>query len=90
MPKLKDRNDIVIWSVGGTSDKELWKSYLPTYCHPDFTASWLNKPNSGSEWEMRYNASYAPFIMLIDEQGKLISSTVRNPKTILSLMDEPQ
>lgn len=90
LPKLKDRNDIVIWSVGGTSDKELWKSYLPTYCHPDFTASWLNKPNSGSEWEMRYNASYAPFIMLIDEQGKLISSTVRNPKTILSLMDEPQ
>lgn len=86
LPKIKNRNDIVIWSVGATPDKELWRSYLPTYCHPDFTSSWLKKEGIDSVWEVKYNASYGPFIMLVDEYGRLISSTVRKPETILALM----
>lgn len=85
LPNIKSRKDIIIWSIGGTSEKKLWQRYLPTYSHRDFTSTWLQTPSSGTEWEKKYNISYSPFIMLIDEEGKLISSTVRRPDTILKL-----
>jgi hypothetical protein len=84
LPKIKDRKDIVIWSVGSVRDFNKWLHLLPTNSHPDFVSGWLNRKDNS--WESDYKISYAPFIMLIDEHGRLITSTVRNPKIILKLL----
>ncbi|MBS1505924.1 MAG: thioredoxin family protein [Bacteroidetes bacterium] len=86
LPKIKERDDIVIWSVGSVKDFDFWKKLLPTNSHPDFVSVWLDKQSNSNDWETFYNISYAPFIMLIDEEGKLISSTVRNIGTIIELL----
>lgn len=86
LPNIKGRNDIVIWSVGSAWTQDEWESYLNRYCHPEFTASWLKRTETDNEWELKYSFGYAPFIMLVDEKGNLISSTVRSPETILSLL----
>jgi hypothetical protein len=86
LPKIKERDDIVIWSVGSVKDFDYWKKLLPTNSHPDFVSGWLDQQGNNNEWETYYNISYAPFIMLIDEEGKLISSTVRNIGTIIELL----
>lgn len=86
LPKIKERDNIVIWSVGSVKDFDVWKKLLPTNSHPDFVSGWLDQQGNSNEWEIYYNISYAPFIMLIDEEGKLISSTVRNIGTIIELL----
>ncbi|NOS93034.1 MAG: hypothetical protein HOP30_14015 [Cyclobacteriaceae bacterium] len=86
LPEIKNRNDIVIWSVGSVDSYDHWKRLLPTNSHPDFTSTWLDRKGAGGDWEWEYNASYAPFIMLIDESGKLISSTVSEIDMILTLL----
>lgn len=86
LPKIEGRTNLVIWSVGSVKDFDYWKKLLPTNSHPAFQSGWLDKQGGRNEWEVYYNISYAPFIMLIDEEGKLISSTVRKMETILKLL----
>ncbi|HNP94091.1 MAG TPA: hypothetical protein PKJ63_00635 [Cyclobacteriaceae bacterium] len=90
LPALKGRNDIVIWSVGSVRDFELWKKLLHRNSHPDFISSWLNGGNSSNSWEAEYKISVSPFIMIIDEDGKLISSTVQKTETIMAILGIPK
>ena len=86
LPKIEDRNDIVIWSVGSVRSFEKWKKLLDRNSHPDFISSWLNSSDSNNSWEAEYKISVSPFIMIIDEEGKLISSTVQKTETIMALL----
>lgn len=86
LPRIKDRNDIVIWSVGSVGSFEKWKKLLNRNSHPDFISSWLNSSDPNNSWEAEYKISVSPFVMIIDEEGKLISSTVQKTGTIMSLL----
>lgn len=87
LPKVLNRDDVVILSIGSTWDLPTWKQYQQAYSHHDFNESWLPRMEDGTPWERQYTFGASPFVMLIDEYGKLISSTVRKPDTILSLLE---
>jgi hypothetical protein len=86
LPAIKHRKDIVIWSVGKTAGFARWKKLLDTHSHQDFVSSWANNQGNNNPWAIEYQISFAPFIMLVDEEGNLITSTVRKMETLMELL----
>jgi|GEM_PF-3574490 len=91
LPHIKDNKDIVIISINLNEEKNKWITGLTKYSNPNF----INIYTSGQGWNHplvnHYKIIGIPFLLLIDRNGNIYSSTIPylgRDKELLNLFNE--
>jgi hypothetical protein len=85
-PLVRNRDDFKVINIGTESNKKKWLPLLKTYSHPDFISLHLKDSGLNHPLMKYYDVSFYPFVLLIDKDGKIISSTLRDCDQLLKLI----
>jgi Thioredoxin-like len=85
-PFIKDRNEFRVINIGTESDTNKWLPLLKRYSHPDFISLHFKEGGLNHPLMRYYDVSFIPFILLVDREGKIISSTLRDCDQLLKLI----
>jgi Thioredoxin-like len=83
---IHGRDDFKVISIGTESDTNKWMSLLNRYSHTDFISLHFKEGGLSHPLMKYYDVSFIPFILLVDKNGKIISSTLRDCDQLLKLI----
>lgn len=86
-PMIKDNPDFVVISINLSDEKSVWLKALDQYSDPRFInlAAGLGNRN---HFDNHYNIGAIPFLILIDRQGKIVTTNLRDTDELLSLIKQ--
>ncbi len=87
-PYIKNREDVKVVSISTEPDYEKWLHAIEVYSNPEHINLSLEGEDASHPLMEFYDISYAPFILLVDREGKLISASNRNCENLLALIKE--
>ncbi|MFX1705051.1 TlpA disulfide reductase family protein [Chitinophaga sp. CC14] len=90
-PQFKDNPDFVVVSVNSDKKKETWLNSMSTnqYTNPSYVNLYTNGLGDDAPIYTYYNSNMAPFLLLIDRQGKIYTRLYDNdPKEIIQNIEE--
>lgn len=85
-PHIKNRSDVVALSVSTESNHDKWLNALEKHSR-SFILNCFSEKGLNDDLMKHYEISYVPFVLLIDKEGKVISSSVRNCENLNKLLD---
>ncbi len=88
MPVLYDQKDFKIISIGAAVDSTKWLAAITSQSRPEFVNLFLDSGNSSKDFLEFYEMSFAPLLLLVDKDGNLVTSTVRNISLVKDLVIE--
>jgi Thioredoxin-like len=83
---IQGRDDFKVINIGTESDTNKWMSLLNRYSHTDFISLHFKEGGLSHPLMKYYDVSFIPFILLVDKNGKIISSTLRDCDQLLKLI----
>lgn len=75
-PLIKDNPEIKVISIALNQKKEEWLAGLDEYSHPDFVNLYTGGAGDKHPLLSYYNIMGIPYLLLIDREGRIFSSTI--------------
>lgn len=86
LPIVKNDTNFVVVSININAEKNRWLSSLPLFSRPGFIDLTTGEPGIDHPLLKYYDISAIPFTLLTDNNGKIISGTLRDCNELLSLI----